>query len=1083
MHTAGPQRIDVPEQLREKLLAFRQRVWTVKLLEALGGAIVGVLCGYLLTYLCDRLIDTPALVRGLILTTSIVVCACVPWAIHHWIWRRRRLDQLARLLTETDPQVGDQLLGVIELAENGDEQNRSPQLVAAAMRQVAETAAQRDFSTAVPRPRHRRNLIAAGSLAAVAVFALVGTTAAARNAWQRFLAPWQSVPRYTFAAIEPLPERLVVPHGEEFTVPVQLTDHTEWKPNQAEVTLAGLAPVTTARSENRYQFTLPGQIQPGRLDVRVGDYRGETVIDPQLRPELTELQAEIRLPGYLGRTENVTREIRGGRLSAVTGSVATFSAEISRELAAAWIDQRPAAHEHTTIFSGPVAIDSEHQLEWSWTDTFGLTGQKPFALSLAATPDEAPSVLSEGLPRKKVLLDSEVLTFRVRARDDFGVKRVGIAWQGLTSTGPSSYQGEATFGAGDAYAELLELDATFSAKQFDIPPQAIEVRLFVEDFHPDRERVYGPPSTFFVLDPEQHAIWVTDQLSRWQRLALDVRDRERQLHETNKQLRMLDPAELDNADTRREIKMQAAAEQANGRRLDALVNSGEDLLKQAMRNQEIGVGHLDRWAEMMQILKEISGQRMPSVADLLKDASNAEPGAQLAAKPRSPQAGENRANTSGGSGKKTKPGEPPQPVPTLTDVESTRNEIPGKQPGDDQESKPKQSRLTLPTTMLAGNGQAPPKPKTPAGEKVDEAVREQQDLLAEFEKIANELNEILANLEGSTLVKRLKAASREQEQVAQDLGEQVTAAFGLQGTGVNSAVQQSFRQLAETEEFSSQKVSYIMDDMAAYFERSRFQRFQEVLEEMREENVVGGLRGLSEELAEENGLAIAQAEYWSETLDRWAEDLVEVTKCGACPGCKSKGSLPPSIVLEVLQILEGEMNLREQTRVAQQARAAVSADDHQQTATRLSETQTEYKERIDKVIERILELPDAESDFGKEIKLLRMVAPVMQDAADILADAETGAAAIAAETEAIELLLQSKRFNPNGGGGGGSSPGGGGGGDTNVNALALVGQGTNEKEVKEAPETLQATGQTGVSLPAEFRAGLDRYFERIDQPE
>ena len=41
---------------------------------------------------------------------------------------------------------------------------------------------------------------------------------------------------------------------------------------------------------------------------------------------------------------------------------------------------------------------------------------------------------------------------------------------------------------------------------------------------------------------------------------------------------------------------------------------------------------------------------------------------------------------------------------------------------------------------------------------MDEAVEQQQDLLAEFEKIADELNRVLANLEGSTLVKRLKAA-------------------------------------------------------------------------------------------------------------------------------------------------------------------------------------------------------------------------------------------------------------------------------------------------------------------------------------
>ena len=44
-----------------------------------------------------------------------------------------------------------------------------------------------------------------------------------------------------------------------------------------------------------------------------------------------------------------------------------------------------------------------------------------------------------------------------------------------------------------------------------------------------------------------------------------------------------------------------------------------------MRNPEIGVGHLERWAEMLQILKDISGNRMPSVADLLKQASVLDP--------------------------------------------------------------------------------------------------------------------------------------------------------------------------------------------------------------------------------------------------------------------------------------------------------------------------------------------------------------------------------------------------------------------------------------------------------------------------
>ena len=81
--------------------------------------------------------------------------------------------------------------------------------------------------------------------------------------------------------------------------------------------------------------------------------------------------------------------------------------------------------------------------------------------------------------------------------------------------------------------------------------------------------------------------------------------------------------EINRPDTRRRIDNQADAERANGRRLSNLVANGEELVKQAMRNPEFGVGHLEKWAEMLQILKDISANRMPSVADLLKQAAQA----------------------------------------------------------------------------------------------------------------------------------------------------------------------------------------------------------------------------------------------------------------------------------------------------------------------------------------------------------------------------------------------------------------------------------------------------------------------------
>jgi hypothetical protein len=139
-------------------------------------------------------------------------------------------------------------------------------------------------------------------------------------------------------------------------------------------------------------------------------------------------------------------------------------------------------------------------------------------------------------------------------------------------------------------------------------------------------------------------------------------------------------------------------------------------------------------------------------------------------------------------------------------------------------------------------------------------------------------------------------------------------------------------------------------------------------------------------------------------------------------------------------------------------------------------------ERVVKVIQRISELPDAEEEFPREMALLEQVAIVMEEARDILDKPETGAPAIAAETEAIELLLQSKRINPKGGGGGGSSPGGGGRGTTTDSALALMGKGVNQKEVREDHAISQATGDSGPALPEEYRSGLDQYFNKLERP-
>src|SRR5207253_1970832 len=180
-------RLELPESLRTQMFAFRRRVWAIKLMEAGCGAVFGVLVAYLATFILDRVWDTPGGVRTGIFVSALVGCAIVPLALHRWMWRQRRLEQLARLLSRTYPSIGDQLLGIIELVGSESEQARSIALCEAAIEQVAEKAQARDFAVAVPNPKHIRWAgLALGTF--VIGLGLLGLyPAAAANAWARFL--------------------------------------------------------------------------------------------------------------------------------------------------------------------------------------------------------------------------------------------------------------------------------------------------------------------------------------------------------------------------------------------------------------------------------------------------------------------------------------------------------------------------------------------------------------------------------------------------------------------------------------------------------------------------------------------------------------------------------------------------------------------------------------------------------------------------------------------------------------------------------------------------------------------------------
>jgi len=182
-----------------------------------------------------------------------------------------------------------------------------------------------------------------------------------------------------------------------------------------------------------------------------------------------------------------------------------------------------------------------------------------------------------------------------------------------------------------------------------------------------------------------------------------------------------------------------------------------------------------------------------------------------------------------------------------------------------------------------------------------------------------------------------------------------------------------------------------------------------------------------------------------------------------------------------MKSLRDEMDLRDSTRELANAEDAIRHDEFVRKAEQLSTDQDAISDNIQSAIDDIVALPNGAQRFGKALGLLWQVRPVMDEASDILASLDVGAPAVAAETEAIELLLQTKRANPNGGGGGGGSPGGGGGAAAASSAaLADIGPGGDSAGIVKARPVGQATGHAGREFPEEFKSGLDAYFSNLE---
>jgi hypothetical protein len=406
---------------------------------------------------------------------------------------------------------------------------------------------------------------------------------------------------------------------------------------------------------NSYRFTFPGQQDHGIIAFKVGDLRHEVEVEPKPRPSVTAVRALVSPPAYLGIGDHQV-DLATGVLTAVEGSKVRVEFEMDRALASGNFGPtrgdgsgnpepqdapKPDGNPNTPqppVYqpiegvmetSGQIARTPQlevgaipFEIPFNWTDTLGLASDAGYRLRVDALKDAAPTCYMQGVDRQKAILPEETVDFEVLAEDDYGVKATGIEWSGQF-TRPTDQQpakGDLKLGEGAADERRMVRPAAFSPSAFGIAPQKITLRAYVEDRFPNRGRVYSEPVILYVLTRDEHAQMLKSQFDRQITELEDLARREQDLLDENQRIEKLDGADLQKDENRKRLEKQQQEETESKSRTQNLTERMEQLMKDAARNGDIDKKTLQKIAESLKSLQELSKEDVPKVEQKLGDS-------------------------------------------------------------------------------------------------------------------------------------------------------------------------------------------------------------------------------------------------------------------------------------------------------------------------------------------------------------------------------------------------------------------------------------------------------------------------------
>lgn len=632
--------VKLPAQLVSQLKDFRRRLRIVKILESVCLASIAILLSYILFYVSDRLWETPLSLGWILFTLALAaLIILIPlWGVR-WIWQRRTPAQLARLIAKKAPALGDRLLGVIELdSDDTEHQYSSEKLKSAAMEQVAREVAGQDLSGNIPKPRHKKLSILLGMMILGVIGLCMISPEAAGNALKRWINPVQPPDRYTFTQLEKTPSSLVIPLGESYIYDLHLSDSSKSRPESGQYSFRNGILQQSPLTDGVYKIHIPPLQEVDKITFRAGDIVHRIKIIPKARPSLLGATANVHYPSYMGRPDS-KEAMRAGVISAPAGASLSLEVTASQPLAsAADMKGAPLNIAGNKVMVPAVPLTNEPQeLELTWTDTDGLATAQNIKIRFEPIEDKQPSLYLRGGENDKRILEDTSIELEVEAADDFGLKELGVTWQGEQSfyetpdTPPSSGpeenkksqdapRGEKILEQGSPTTATLKGTYLFQAKALKLSPQRVVIRGYTQDYNPKGTRVYSEPMIIYILSKAEHAQMIRNDLDAiTNELEAIIRNMDAMTDEAK---RLQNEDDLKKTESQQRLQALADEEEANRREVQELIHKSENLFKEASRNPQIDPEGMKDFMKGISMLKPIPNGSMKQAQTQFQESSS-----------------------------------------------------------------------------------------------------------------------------------------------------------------------------------------------------------------------------------------------------------------------------------------------------------------------------------------------------------------------------------------------------------------------------------------------------------------------------